>query len=146
MQPKTTSVGPWDIKLITSLQLVETPHSFEVGALWWKKRYNTIQKEYKRVTEAFILVRHDKDLYAVGMCDKGFGYHIDNRQLSGDLTAGNIVSVEVINPYKKGDWQRFKDVVGRKEWDRVKLDGFKAVAYILGIDNWEEATIDTFRK
>jgi len=146
MQPKTTSVGPWDIKLITRERLIEVPVSFETGALWWKKTHHTIQKELRKVTEAYIMVRHDKDLYAVGMCDKGFGYHIDNRQLAGDRTAGNILNVEVINPYKKGDWDRFKDVVGRKDWDGVELDSFKAVAYILGNKDWKEADILYFRK
>lgn len=77
-----------------------------------------------------------------GMCDKGFGFVLDNAQFNGDTTYQHIKS-ERIKINKEINSHRFWKAVGKSKVEGVKLDCWKAIAYILELDGWRTATYKT---
>jgi len=97
--------------------------------------------------EAYLKVGVSKDGGAevscmVGMSDKGFGFILDSAQFNGDSIWRHIKS-ERVKVEREINSHAFWHAVGRTHVDGVKLDSFKAISYILGIDGWRTATYKT---
>lgn len=81
----------------------------------------------------------------IGMADKGFGFVVDSQQFNGDATYQHIKSDRIKNS-REIVRHNFWHALGRSKVDGVKLDSFKAVAYILGYSEWRTATYKTLFK
>lgn len=112
----------WSVRIVTR------------KARWWEFA--------SHVEEAFLIQRFNDRLVMVGMCNKGFGYMIDNRQYAGEATL-NDLEQQTFRIDSKGSIDRLMYAIGRKDIDTQKLDGAKAIAYVFGLPDWKEATPQT---
>lgn len=113
----------WSVRIVTR------------KARWWEFA--------SHVEEAFLIQRFNDRLVMVGMCNKGFGYMIDNRQYSGEATLNGLTQT-TFRIDGKGDMDRLFYCIGRKEINGIPLTGAKAIAYIFGL-NWKNAIPETLR-
>jgi len=117
---------PWDIRIVSK--------EVTTGAWWWK--------EVRTHTEAYLIMRIESVLCMIGMAEGKFGMMVENSQFAGEITA-NHLQQQTFRINAKGDIKRFWHAVGRSHIDGQPLDGFKAIAYIFGLEDWKEADMFT---
>ncbi len=81
----------------------------------------------------------------MGTCEKGFGFVLDNNQWKGDKVAKKIEDV-TFRIDAKGNRNHLFHVMGRKTLNGVKLNSFKALAYIFELTGWQYADADQLLK
>ena len=74
----------------------------------------------------------------LGMCDKGFGFLLDSSQFGGEKTLRGL-ETERVKTSKEINQHALWYAIGRSQINGVKLDSFKAIAYVLGCDFWVDA-------
>jgi len=111
--------------------MLTTIHLIHSKGLFQKLRFGKFKEAYLRVDMA--IDGADKTTSCLlGMCDKGFGFVMDSSQFGGEKTFQGI-RTERLRTEHKIIQHNLWYAIGRKEIDGVRLDSFKAIAYVLGV-------------